>query len=317
MIQAIKRYLCDQERKKFKKQEEQRPIVTGRYPNIFQIPCMNYNYLAGSPDVISPKTYDPDYRMDVFFDNTVQMRVPIIISIHGGGLMTGSKEFNQAMCLEFARKQFLVFAIEYPKIPEHTIDEMLEAVIAAIKMIVYSAPHLGGDPENVFLLGDSAGAFLAIYATAIIHNPKLAEEFGIQTDLSGLFIKGLGLISGLFYTASKDRYGLFYMVLLYGRDMKNAMIRKYRNPESQEIMESLPPCIFITSEGDFLKKQSITFCKALQKNGVHVLLQDYLDPELVHDFPVFQGDRKETGDAIRKICSFFWDCAENNTLDME
>ena len=37
MIQAIKRYLCDQERKKFKKQEEQRPIVTGRYPNIFQI----------------------------------------------------------------------------------------------------------------------------------------------------------------------------------------------------------------------------------------------------------------------------------------
>ena len=56
MIQAIKRYLCDQERKKFKKQEEQRPIVTGRYPNIFQIPCMNYNYLAGSPDVISPKT---------------------------------------------------------------------------------------------------------------------------------------------------------------------------------------------------------------------------------------------------------------------
>lgn len=105
--------------------------------------------------------------------------------------------------------------------------------------------------------------------------------------------------------------------MLYGKDMKNAMMRKYRNPESQEIMDSLPPCIFITSEGDFLKKQSITFCKALQKNGVHVLLQNYLDSELVHDFPVFQGDRKETGDAIRKICSFFWDCAENNTLDME
>lgn len=111
---------------------------------------MNYNYLADSPDVVSQKTYDPDYRMDVFFDNTVQMRVPIIISIHGGGLMTGSKEFNQAMCLEFARKQFLVFAIEYPKIPEHTIDEMLEAVITAIKMIVYSAPHLGGSGKCVF-----------------------------------------------------------------------------------------------------------------------------------------------------------------------
>lgn len=117
----------------------------------------------------------------------------------------------------------------------------------------------------MFFLGDSAGAFLTIYATAIIHNPKLAEEFGIQTDLSGLFIKGLGLISGLFYTASKDRYGLFYKAMLYGSDMKNAMMRKYRNPESKEIMDSLPPCIFITSEGDSLKKQSITFCKVLQK----------------------------------------------------
>lgn len=315
MIQAIKRFLCDQERKKFKEQEAQRPVITGRYPNIFQIPCVNYNYLAGSPDVTSPKTYDPDYRMDVFFDNTVQMRVPIIISIHGGGLMTGSKEFNQAMCLEFARKQFLVFAIEYPKIPEHTIDEMLEAVISAIKMIVYSAPHLGGDPENVFLVGDSAGAFLAVYAASIINNAKLAEEFGTQTDLSGLYIKGLGLISGLFYTASRDRYGLFYKAMLYGKDMKNAMVRKYRNPESPEIIDSLPPCIFITSEGDFLKKQSVSFCKALQQKGVYVLLDDYLDATLVHDFPVFQNDRKESGDAIRKICSFFWDCEENNPME--
>ena len=47
MIQAIKQFLCNQERKKFKQQEEQRTVVTGRYPNIFQIPCVYYNYLAG------------------------------------------------------------------------------------------------------------------------------------------------------------------------------------------------------------------------------------------------------------------------------
>lgn len=103
--------------------------------------------------------------------------------------------------------------------------------------------------------------------------------------------------------------------MLYGKDMKNAMVRKYRNPESPEIIDSLPPCIFITSEGDFLKKQSISFCKALQRKGVYVLLNDYLDATLVHDFPVFQDDRKESGDAIRKICSFFWDCAENNPVE--
>ena len=37
MIQAIKQFLCNQERKKFKKQEAEQPFVPMRYPNVYQV----------------------------------------------------------------------------------------------------------------------------------------------------------------------------------------------------------------------------------------------------------------------------------------
>lgn len=224
--------------------------------------------------------------------------------------MTGSKEFNHPLCLDFASKGYLVYAIEYPKISEHTIDEMLEAVIAAINTIVYSSSYIDGDIRNVFLVDDSAGAFLAVYATAIIHNPRLAEAFGLQMDLPEIHIRALDLISGLFYTASYDFYGLFYRALLYGKDMENNVLRKYSNPELPEIISTLPSCILITCEKDILKRNSIAFYKALKRNGIQCELCRYSDPELVHDFPLFQSNCPDTRCAINRINEFFWLCME-------
>ena len=52
----------------------------------------------------------------------------------------------------------------------------------------------------------------------------------------------------------------------------------------------------------------VSFSAAVSLCGADVKYEVYQDPSLVHDFPLFQCDRKEAGDAIRKICSFFWNC---------
>ena len=97
--------------------------------------------------------------------------------------------------------------------------------------------------------------------------------------------------------------------LFSGKNTKKDAVKRYRSPERNEVAGSLPPCIFITSEGDFLNKHSHSFAAALLLfNDILVSFEEYQDPTLVHDFPLFQCDRDETGDAIRKICSFFWHC---------
>lgn len=309
MIQAIKQFLCNQERKKFKKQEAEQPFVPMRYPNVYQVSNVYYGHGIGSDDVGLEKEGDPDYRMDLFYDEKAKRKLPIIISIHGGGLITGNKEFNKYLCREFAAKEFLVYAIEHPKLPEHTIDEVVEAIVTAIRMIVYSAAAMEGDPESVFIVGDSAGAFLTVYATAILHNPKLADEFGIETGPYKVRITGLALICGMFYADRNNPCELFYKFLFSGKNTKKDAVKRYRSPERNEVAGSLPPCIFITSEGDFLNKHSHSFAAALLLfSDILVSFEEYQDPTLVHDFPLFQCDRDETGDAIRKICSFFWYC---------
>ena len=185
MNQFIQKILCNNERKKFKKQARMQPVVRKEYPDVCVISDVPYTY--GDCESDPGDTYDPDFKMDLYHIDNREEKSPVIISVHGGGLMTGSKEFNRSMCMELANHGFLVFAIEYPK---------------------------------------------------------------------------------------------------------------------------LPPCILFTSAGDFLKSQSQAFEKSLKDNGVVCRLEYYDDPELVHDFPLFQCDRPETEDVIGKIVDFFWGCVD-------
>ena len=43
---------------------------------------------------------------------------PVIINVHGGGLLLGSKEFNQYFCARLCTMGYLVFNVEYRLIPD-------------------------------------------------------------------------------------------------------------------------------------------------------------------------------------------------------
>ena len=46
---------------------------------------------------------DPAHVMDLYCPTTVQTPTPVIINIHGGGLITGSKDFNRHFCIKLCR----------------------------------------------------------------------------------------------------------------------------------------------------------------------------------------------------------------------
>lgn len=304
MNKFFEKFASDSERKKFQKQAAQQ-ICKKKYPDVKLI--SNVYYGDGFEDSNKSVKYkdDSNYCMDIFKDNKNKAKYPIIISIHGGSFMTGSKEFNHPMCFEFASNGYLVYDLEYPKIPECTIDELLEAIVAAMNEIGHSATSLNGDTENVFIVGDSAGALLSVYATAILHNQKLAKELGLGRNLSGIRIKAMGLLSGLYYTTTHDFYGFFFHSLLFGKELNNNTLKKYKNPEISDVIDTLPPCILTTCEKDILKKNTLLFYKALQDKGIHCELEFYSDKTLVHDFPMFQCERPEAEEVYEKVLKFF------------
>ena len=140
-------------------------------------------------------------------------------------------------------------------------------------LLYTSAEDFGGDPERIYLCGDSAGAYLCVYLAAMQRNPDVAKVAKVPKIVPE--IKALGLISGMFYIHKPDNIGFFMPKLVYGKNWKKEPFAPYTDPENPGIAGkgNLPPCFILTAKGDFLRHYSRNFAKALKKNGCeHTLL---------------------------------------------
>ena len=96
-------------------------------------------------------------------------RLPCIIIIHGGGWSSNSEEVMRGFARELANSgRYVVFNIDYrwmdkldgDKKPT-ALHQIIEDVYGAVIHITENAAMYGGDSNNIFLTGDSAGGHLA------------------------------------------------------------------------------------------------------------------------------------------------------------
>ena len=87
-------------------------------------------------------------------DNTY----PVILYIHGGGFVTESVESYNRVCWNLAKHtQHVVVAVDYPLAPEHRFPRQVEDCYAAARAVFTDRSILNVEPEDITLMGDSAG----------------------------------------------------------------------------------------------------------------------------------------------------------------
>ena len=247
---------------------------------------------------------DRAHMLDIYSPICHAEQVSVIVNIHGGGLIMGNKEFNRHFCLSLCNHGFLVFSIEYRLCPETTVFGQLQDIAAAMNYIDKMIPKFKGKPGIVHMVGDSAGAFLALYTAAIQRNPMLARTAGVRP--SYLEIQSMALISGMFYTTRKDSIGLFLPKALYGEGYKKHPFYPFLDPSVPAVGLSLPPCMLITSKKDKLYGYTKDLAAALQRCGTPCKLKNYGDdPHLYHAFCVFEPELPESRMVIHDICLYF------------
>lgn len=233
-----------------------------------------------------------------------QEKLPVIVNVHGGGMVIGTKEFNRYYCAELVKLGYLVFSVEYPLIPDCMIYDQFEAVSRAMDMIQTLIEPYHGDVEKVYAVADSGGACLLTYVTAMQRCSGLAEAAGVTP--SDLPVKALGLISGMFYTTKFDNIGLFLPRYLYGKGERKKAFKHYINPDCPEIIKALPPCYLVTSKEDMLEHYTLQFARALKENGMRFQLKDFRkDKKLTHAFSVFDPYLKESRETMNQMVRFF------------
>ena len=124
-----------------------------------------------------------EHTMDIYYPDNRKMLNPVIVDVHGGGWMSGNNMFNKRFCYSLAELGFVVVNINYRLIPNTDIAGQLEDCINALNWVHENIHYFCGDKENIFMIGDSAGGFIATYSTLITTSDSLAKTFHIKKSV--------------------------------------------------------------------------------------------------------------------------------------
>ena len=103
--------------------------------------------------------------LDVYHRRDRPVRVPVVLHFHGGGFHSGNKRREARPLIRQLVNQGMVCAsANYRLRPHVSYDEQLADGLAAIEWVRSHSHEYGGDPDRIFLVGSSAGAYLSIDA---------------------------------------------------------------------------------------------------------------------------------------------------------
>lgn len=122
---------------------------------------------------------DRKQKLDLYRPDAPQ-NAPIVIMVHGGAWAHGDKG-NQAVwrakSAHYLSKGYLFIAVNNRLLPQADPLNQARDVAKAIAYVQSHARSWGGDPQNIALMGHSAGAHLVALLGA---NPRLAASEGAR-----------------------------------------------------------------------------------------------------------------------------------------
>lgn len=153
-----------------------------------------------------PYGSDERHRLDVYSpENKPETPVPILVFVHGGGFTSGHKKEYSSIGYYFSRHGVLTVIPNYRLAPEHKWPAGPEDIASILKWIGLNGRRFGGNTDQVFLMGHSAGA-------AHVSGYVFFEDFHLG---EGDGVIGAILMSGPTYdTSSLSKADMAY----YGED---------------------------------------------------------------------------------------------------
>lgn len=207
--------------------------------------------------------------LDVYRPAGAAPKLPVIVSVHGGGWVYGDKKLYSHYCLSLAQRGFVVVNFTYRLSPENKFPCHLEDTAKVFDWVKKNATRYGMDRENIFAVGDSAGGHILALYCAMCANPEFAAKFDFKPT-EGTLPKAIGLnCAVLDLDVAKEGMAGSTMKLMKDVLPKDKMEEylQLANPIAY-VNEKFPPCYIMTANEDFLRSQPETFTKKLDEFGI-------------------------------------------------
>ncbi len=115
----------------------------------------------GSFKKVTDQAYgsDPRQRLDVFSPQGGQH--PVVVFLYGGSWTEGRKSQYAFVGAALAARGYVTVIPDYRLYPQVRFPEFMVDPAAAVAWVRAHAREFGGDPDRIFLMGHSAGAYMA------------------------------------------------------------------------------------------------------------------------------------------------------------
>lgn len=221
--------------------------------------------------------------LDVYRPKDADLPLPVIVSVHGGAWVYGDKERYQWYCMSLAQRGFAVVNFTYRLAPEWKFPASLEDTNSVFTWVLANAEEYGFDLNNVFAVGDSAGAHMLSMYTAMCTNAAYAAKVGVIPP-EGFVPTAVALNCGAFKNEPKEKTG-DPLLDMFAEIMED-FLPNGGTPEEFDLISPIdyvtadfPPAFVMTAEGDFLAGDALPLVHKLIDLNIEVTFHYYKSPE--------------------------------------
>ena len=245
-------------------------------------------------------------RLDVYRPRVRPGPCPVVLHVHGGAWMVGSKDDQgKPLAYRLAAHGWVVVSANYRLSPRFSWPDHIVDVKAAIKWIREHVAEYGGDPEFIAVTGGSAGGHLSALAALTPNDPEYQPGFEDVDTTVQVCVPFYGVYD---FT---DRKGIWRRSLLRQMLERAIVKRRYdddpgvfeRASPMSRVNEDAPPFFVVHGTRDTLVPvaEARTFVELLRAVSREPVLYAEL-PGAQHAFEVFPSAR--TGHALAGVERF-------------
>ncbi|MCY7280792.1 MAG: alpha/beta hydrolase [Sphingomonas bacterium] len=222
----------------------------------------------------------------------------LIVFFHGGGFVIGDLDSHGPLCADLSRLMSLpVVSVDYRLAPEHPFPAGPDDAIAAARWLAAHSGETGREAKRLVVIGDSAGANLALLAAIDLRDEPAAVPVAAQ----GLIYPVTGPVvaegSGRDFA---EGYVLTRPLMDWFDSHYAPALGDWRHETHLRGYADLPPTAIITASLDPLRDQGRALAAALAVEGIEI---SYLEAQgNIHGFATMRRLVPSAHRDIERLC---------------
>lgn len=250
------------------------------HPSIKIVPEFHFNSVKEKRNITYCEIGKRKLNLDAFYstEKTNSKQTAIII-IHGGGWRTGSREQHYPMAQKLANLGYVCFTPEYRLSTEALFPAAIYDIKAAIRWVRENAAAYNFDPNQIAVLGFSAGGEMASFM-GTTGNMPLFEGTSCNLEAKSNPNAVVDIDGTLSFVhpdgrEGDDSKGISAGTYWFGYSKaENSKLWEAASPLSY-VSAQTPPTLFINSAVPWMHAGREDYIKVLDKNGIYSEVKEF------------------------------------------